>query len=165
MNALFAAVEANVPPLLADAALRTIVLTGTGKAFCAGVLSGDDGAGGPQGSCRARVCNRHTLDSCDCEKPVIAAVNGAAGGGGRAPALLADTIITSRDTYFVGGYSRLGALPDLGPLQTLPLGDWQPAGQGDDHAEPALWRRRGGGDRPLQSSSAACKARGRSSLP
>jgi 2-(1,2-epoxy-1,2-dihydrophenyl)acetyl-CoA isomerase len=51
---------------------------------------------------------------------VIAAVNGAAVGGGLALALLADIILASRDAYFLAGYSRLGALPDLGLLQTLP---------------------------------------------
>jgi len=56
----------------------------------------------------------------DCDKPVIAAVNGAAVGGGLALALLADIILASRDAYFLAGYSRLGALPDLGLLQTLP---------------------------------------------
>src|SRR5262245_45421982 len=56
----------------------------------------------------------------DCEKPVIAAVNGAAVGGGRELARFADIIIASRDAYVLGGYARLGALPDLGPLPTLP---------------------------------------------
>jgi 2-(1,2-epoxy-1,2-dihydrophenyl)acetyl-CoA isomerase len=56
----------------------------------------------------------------DGDKPVIAAVNGAAVGGGLALALLADIVIASRDAYFMSGYSRLGALPDLGILQTLP---------------------------------------------
>ena len=51
---------------------------------------------------------------------MIAAVNGAAVGGGLALALLADLIIASREAYFMSGYSKLGALPDLGLLQTLP---------------------------------------------
>jgi 2-(1,2-epoxy-1,2-dihydrophenyl)acetyl-CoA isomerase len=41
-------------------------------------------------------------------------------GGGLALALLADIVIASRDAYFMSGYSKLGALPDLGLLQTLP---------------------------------------------
>jgi 2-(1,2-epoxy-1,2-dihydrophenyl)acetyl-CoA isomerase len=56
----------------------------------------------------------------DCDKPVIAAVNGAAVGGGLALTLLADIVIASTEAYFMSGYSKLGALPDLGLLQTLP---------------------------------------------
>jgi 2-(1,2-epoxy-1,2-dihydrophenyl)acetyl-CoA isomerase len=56
----------------------------------------------------------------DCDKPVVAAVNGAAVGGGLALSLLADIVIASREAYFMSGYSKLGALPDLGVLQTLP---------------------------------------------
>ena len=47
-------------------------------------------------------------------------MNGAAVGGGLALALLAEIVIASRDAYFMSGYSKLGALPDLGLLQTLP---------------------------------------------
>ena len=56
----------------------------------------------------------------DCDKPVIAAVNGAAVGGGLALALLADIILASREAYFMSGYSKLGALPDLGCCRRCP---------------------------------------------
>ena len=55
----------------------------------------------------------------DCDKPIICAVNGAAVGGGLAMAMLGDLVFTSSKAYFMGGYSKLGALPDLGLLQTL----------------------------------------------
>jgi len=128
MNALSPAVkaglEAHVPRLLADAAVRAIVLTGTGKAFCAGgdirAMTNPEGRKAPAVRTRMQAAHSWARALLDCDKPVIAAVNGAAVGGGLALALLADIILASRDAYFLAGYSRLGALPDLGLLQTLP---------------------------------------------
>jgi 2-(1,2-epoxy-1,2-dihydrophenyl)acetyl-CoA isomerase len=128
MNALSPAVkagmEANVPKLVGDAKVRAIVITGTGKAFCAGgdirAMLNPEGRKAP--AVRARMQSAHAWARAllDCDKPVIAAVNGAAVGGGLALALLADIVIASREAYFMSGYSKLGALPDLGLLQTLP---------------------------------------------
>jgi 2-(1,2-epoxy-1,2-dihydrophenyl)acetyl-CoA isomerase len=128
MNALTPAVKAgmqeNVPKLIGDAAVRVLVITGTGKAFCAGgdIRSMQDPAARKPPAVRKRMQEAHAWARAllDCDKPVIAAVNGAAVGGGLALALLADLIIASRDAYFMSGYSKLGALPDLGLLQTLP---------------------------------------------
>ena len=128
MNALSPAVkagmEANVPRLVADAAVRAIVITGTGKAFCAGgdirAMKDPEGRKAPAVRNRMRVAHAWARALLDCDKPVIAAVNGAAVGGGLALALLADIVIASREAYFMSGYSKLGALPDLGILQTLP---------------------------------------------
>ena len=128
MNALSPAVkagmEATVPKLLGDTAVRAIVLTGTGKAFCAGgdirAMKDPEGRKAPAVRARMQVTHAWARALLDCDKPVIAAVNGAAVGGGLALALLADIVIASRDAYFMSGYSKLGALPDLGLLQTLP---------------------------------------------
>jgi 2-(1,2-epoxy-1,2-dihydrophenyl)acetyl-CoA isomerase len=128
MNALSAAVKeglaANIPPLLADAGVRAIVLTGTGKSFCAGgdirAMTDPEDRKAPAVRTRMRATHTWARALIDCDKPVVAAVNGAAVGGGLALALLADIIIASRDAFFLSGYARLGALPDLGLLQTLP---------------------------------------------
>lgn len=128
MNALSPAVKAgmqkHVPAVLADPAIRAIVITGTGKAFCAGgdIRSMKDPSVRQAPSVRARMQVTHAWSRAllDADKPVIAAVNGAAVGGGLALALLADIVIASREAYFMSGYSKLGALPDLGVLQTLP---------------------------------------------
>jgi 2-(1,2-epoxy-1,2-dihydrophenyl)acetyl-CoA isomerase len=127
MNALSPAVkagmEASVPRLLADDGVRVIVLTGTGKAFCAGgdIRSMRDAELRKAPVVRRRMKAVHSWSQAllDADKPVIAAVNGAAVGGGLALTLLADIVIASRDAYFMSGYSKLGALPDLGVLQTL----------------------------------------------
>ena len=128
MNALSPAVKAGmqtlVPKVLGDAGVRAIVITGTGKAFCAGgdIRSMQDTEGRKAPAVRARMQVSHAWARAllDGDKPVIAAVNGAAVGGGLALALLADIVIASSTAYFMSGYSKLGALPDLGVLQTLP---------------------------------------------
>ena len=128
MNALSPAVkagmEANVPRLIGDAEVRAIVLTGTGNAFCAGgdIRAMHETEGRKAPAVRSRMQRAHGWSRAllDCDKPVIAAVNGAAVGGGLALALLCDIVIASRAAYFMSGYSKLGALPDLGLLQTLP---------------------------------------------
>jgi len=128
LNALSPAIKeglaAQVPLLLADADVRAIVLTGTGKSFCAGgdirTMTDPEARKAPGVRIRMRAAHSWARALIDCDTPVIAAVNGAAVGGGLALALLADIIIASREAYFLSGYSRLGALPDLGLLQTLP---------------------------------------------
>ena len=128
MNALSPAVKAgmetNVPKLVTDTEVRAIVITGTGKAFCAGgdirAMQNPEGRKAPAVRTRMQQAHAWARALLDCDKPVIAAVNGAAVGGGLALALLAYIVIASRDAYFMSGYSKLGALPDLGLLQTLP---------------------------------------------
>jgi 2-(1,2-epoxy-1,2-dihydrophenyl)acetyl-CoA isomerase len=104
--------------------VRCIVITGTGKAFCAGgdIRAMQDPEGRRAPAVRHRMQAVHTWARAllDADKPVLAAVNGAAVGGGLALALLADIVIASSTAYFMSGYSKLGALPDLGVLQTLP---------------------------------------------
>jgi 2-(1,2-epoxy-1,2-dihydrophenyl)acetyl-CoA isomerase len=128
MNALSPAVKAGmekyVPTLVGDASVRAMVITGTGKAFCAGgdirAMQAVEGRKAPAVRTRMKEAHAWARALLDCDKPVIAAVNGAAVGGGLALALLADLIVASREAYFMSGYSKLGALPDLGLLQTLP---------------------------------------------
>ena len=128
MNALSAAVkqglDVNVATALADASLRCLVITGAGKAFCAGgdIRAMQDPTQRKAPAVRARMQAVHTWSRAllDADKPVVAAVNGPAVGGGLAFALLADIVIASSAAYFMSGYAKLGALPDLGVLQTLP---------------------------------------------
>jgi len=128
MNALFPAIKAglqeNVSKVLADPGVRAIVITGTGKAFCAGgdirAMQDPDGRKAPAVRKRMQAVHSWSQALLDADKPVIAAVNGAAVGGGLALALLADIVIAADTAYFMSGYSKLGALPDLGVLQTLP---------------------------------------------
>ncbi|MEZ5855977.1 MAG: enoyl-CoA hydratase-related protein [Hyphomicrobiaceae bacterium] len=128
MNALSPAVKQgmadNVPKVLDDPSVRAIVITGTGKAFCAGgdIRAMQDAEQRKAPAVRKRMQSVHTWARAllDADKPVVAAVNGAAVGGGLALTLLADIVVASSNAYFMSGYSKLGALPDVGVLQTLP---------------------------------------------
>lgn len=113
--------DAIVPALVADPAVRAIIITGEGKAFCAGgdIRSMDD-----RGtlSVRARL-HRHRkwlLPLLNAEKPVVVAVNGAAAGAGLSLALTGDIIIASKEARFRPGFPGLGAVPDIALAYTLP---------------------------------------------
>ena len=126
MNALSAGVRdaltRDVHRLLDDAQVRCLLITGTDGAFCAGgdIRSMDDRR--PTDT-RARM-HRHYRGWASrllrAEKPVVMAVNGAAAGAGVSLALMGDIIIASRTAYFTTAFSKLGVVPDLGLIATLP---------------------------------------------
>lgn len=126
MNALSAGIREiltpEIPRLLDDPAVRCLVFTGTGAAFCAGgdIRNMDDRRATDT---RARM-HRHYKGwvgrLLKAEKPVVMAVNGAAAGAGVSLALMGDILIASREAYFTTAFVRLGAMPDLGLVATLP---------------------------------------------
>lgn len=125
MNALSAAIkrglEAEVPRLLADSIVRCIVITGTDKAFCAGGdITNMADRGAP--SVRERLHQSHAWVKLLLagEKPVVAAVNGAAAGAGFSLAMMCDFVVAADSAYFQAGFPGLGAAPDLGLALTLP---------------------------------------------
>jgi enoyl-CoA hydratase len=103
-------------------AVRVAILTGSGRAFCAGMdlkELGDGDAGAPSlDNCREGL----DVDSAiaEFEGPVIAAVNGAAIAGGFELALLCDIIIASTTAWFADTHARVGFLPGWGLSQRLP---------------------------------------------
>lgn len=125
MNAMSAGIkagiEAHLPGLLADSSVRAIILTGTGKAFCAGgdIRSMDDRA---TLSVKTRMTRtyRWLIPLLTADKPIIAAVNGAAAGAGLSLALTTDLIVAARDARFKAGFPGIGAVADLGLAYTLP---------------------------------------------
>ena len=125
MNALSAAIkhrlETEVPRLMADSAIGCIVITGTDKAFCAG---GDiaNMADRSAATVRERMLKNHawTRLLLAGEKPVVAAVNGAAAGAGFSLAMMCDFVVVADTAYFQAGFPGLGAAPDLGLALTLP---------------------------------------------
>jgi enoyl-CoA hydratase len=100
--------------------LRAVVLTGAGEAFCAGTdindLVGLDEAGALETARRGqRACEAIEL----CGVPVVAAVNGAAAGGGCELALACHLRVVARGATFSLPEVNLGALPAYGGTQRL----------------------------------------------
>ncbi len=99
--------------------IRSIILTGTGKAFCSGgdlikgkeVVNTDPPAYYKQ---LTKSLNRAILEIRQSEKPVIAAINGAVGGAGFSIAMACDLKIAAKTAKFKQAYTSLGLVPDGG---------------------------------------------------
>lgn len=126
---LIADLTSALTTLKADAGVRVLLLTGRGRAFCAGADLRDPmmGVGSPAAERGRRFAasadsgiNALARALHDFGKPKIAAVNGPAVGGGAALALLADIAIAGRSAYFQQPFtSQLGLVPDLGASYQL----------------------------------------------
>jgi 2-(1,2-epoxy-1,2-dihydrophenyl)acetyl-CoA isomerase len=137
-NAITPAVRNRMIEHLADASgrfdVRAVVLTATGeKHFCTGA---DLRAGRPAPEAKPEgMPERLTGDAArmirtgiqrligaflDCEKPIIAAVNGTAAGGGVAMVLASDLVIAADNARLIQVFVRRGLIPDGGPTYLLP---------------------------------------------
>lgn len=121
MRTEFARVVASV---VTDDAVRAIVLTGRGGHFCTGGDIGSMRTGQGMTAEAGRQRMRRSLGNVsalyNCDKPVLAAVEGYAVGGGFGLALLADMIIAAEGAKFCMSFARVGLVPDSGSLYTLP---------------------------------------------
>jgi 2-(1,2-epoxy-1,2-dihydrophenyl)acetyl-CoA isomerase len=109
----------------ADPAVRAVVLTGTGRGFCAGAdLRGASATGERIPGDVARTlrlgAQRLIAAVLDCEKPVIAAVNGTAAGLGAHLALACDLVLAAESARFIEVFVRRGLVPDGGGAYLLP---------------------------------------------
>lgn len=102
----------------ADPRCRAIVLASEGKSFCAGadfqgrenaIVSGD----------ASRIYD-HAVRLFSNKKPVVAAVQGAAVGGGLGVAVMADFRVATPETRFTANFVKLGIHPGFGLSHTLP---------------------------------------------
>ena len=98
-------------------AVRVLVLTGAGKAFCAGA---DLGVLATQGEQLVRAGKNLVLTIRNAPQPVIAAVNGAAAGGGANLALACDYRVASDQASIGQVFHKLGLVPDWGGSYFLP---------------------------------------------
>jgi len=106
-------------------ACRAIVLCAEGKNFCAGAQFHNDGSRGgeitaknPDGS--ARHLYDAAFDLFSCKTPVVAAVQGAAVGGGLGVACFADFRVAAPEARFTANFARLGFHHGFGLTVTLP---------------------------------------------
>lgn len=122
---LLAALEAAA----ADSAVRCVVLTGAGRAFCAGQDLSDpavapDATPGAApkdlGDVIARFYRPLCLRIRSMPVPVVAAVNGVAAGAGANLALNCDLVLAARSASFIQAFAKIGLLPDTGGTWLLP---------------------------------------------
>lgn len=104
---------------------RAAVLTGAGKAFCAGADLGDllsqYGEDGPDlHSTISDRFNPAVQAILDAELPVIAAVNGAAAGAGMGLALACDIRVMAEGAFFMSAFINVALVPDTGSAWFLP---------------------------------------------
>ncbi|MFJ9678043.1 enoyl-CoA hydratase/isomerase family protein [Streptomyces sp. NPDC101194] len=109
----------------ADPAVRAVVLTATGRGFCAGAdLRGAPATGDRVPGDVARTirlgAQRLIAAVLDCEKPVIAAVNGTAAGIGAHLAFACDLVLAAESAKFIEVFVRRGLVPDGGGAYLLP---------------------------------------------
>ncbi|MGE4336042.1 MAG: enoyl-CoA hydratase/isomerase family protein [Pigmentiphaga sp.] len=99
---------------------RVVVLTGAGDAFCAGAdVGGMGGRGLVASRARVRTLQQTVLAIHSLEKPVVAAVRGAAVGFGWSLALACDLILASSTARFSQVFQRVGLAPDGGSAYFL----------------------------------------------
>lgn len=98
----------------ADSNVRAIVITGEGRGFCSGADVTDVGAGRNVEDTLNAEYGAFLSVIRTCEKPVIAAVNGAAAGIGMSIALSCDLKVMSSEAYLMSAFSNIGLVPDGG---------------------------------------------------
>lgn len=109
-----------------DKNVRVLVLTGAGRAFCAGQDLADramqmvDGKMPDIGNVVEKNYKQLVLRLQNLRVPTIAAVNGIAAGAGASVALACDLVIATKSASFLQAFSKIGLIPDTGGTWFLP---------------------------------------------
>ncbi|KNZ33862.1 MAG: enoyl-CoA hydratase [Methylibium sp. NZG] len=112
-----------------DATVRCVVLTGSGRGFCAGQdlsdpeIAPDMAPGATQKNIGELIERRYkplAMLLADFPVPVLASVNGVAAGAGANVALSCDIVIAARSASFIQAFSKIGLIPDVGGTWLLP---------------------------------------------
>ncbi len=123
-NALNLAMRSELPRLFEriqnDVSVRAVVLTGSGRDFCAGADVSEMGGGGIADSmARVEVLHRMVRSVVRTDVPIIAAVRGVCIGVGWSMALACDYVIAAPDTRFQFAFRHIGLAPDGGAVHLL----------------------------------------------
>ena len=120
-RALMAELAQAVDALEADPAVRALILTGAGRAFCAGLDLKELGSGaGALGEGSSGVARHDPVEAIErFSGPVIGAINGAAVTGGFELALACDVLLASPAARFADTHARIGVAPGWGLSQKL----------------------------------------------
>src|SRR5687767_13117359 len=105
-----------------DAGVRAVLLTGAGRAFCAGQDLSERSGDAPIDLSVSLGSNYNPLVRRlrALPKPIVCAVNGVAAGAGANIALACDIVIAARSASFVQSFAKLGLVPDSGGTYFLP---------------------------------------------
>jgi len=105
-----------------DPGVRAILITGNGRAFCAGedLQEVTDPNGPSLTTIISTGYNPIVQKIRNLEKPVVMAVNGVAAGAGANIALAGDVVVASMSASFTQAFSKIGLIPDSGGTWTLP---------------------------------------------
>ena len=105
-----------------DKKVSAILITATGKAFCAGQDLGE--AINPAIPSISKIIQEHYIPIVqkirNMDKPIVAAVNGIAAGAGASIALCCDIVVATESASFVQAFSKIGLVPDSGVTYFLP---------------------------------------------
>jgi 2-(1,2-epoxy-1,2-dihydrophenyl)acetyl-CoA isomerase len=106
---------------IADSSVRCILLTSSGRAFCAGGDIRNMEERGPT-AVRAFMQHHHAWikATLHADKPLVTAINGVAAGAGFGLALFGDVVIAADTAKFRAAFLGLGAVPDFGLAYALP---------------------------------------------
>lgn len=126
---LHEALMAELEAAAADESVRCVVLTGAGRAFCAGQDLADPSVAPDTTPGAVPKDLGHVISTWyaplvarlrSMPVPVIAAVNGAAAGAGANLALCCDIVVAARSASFIQAFTKIGLVPDTGGTWLLP---------------------------------------------
>jgi len=121
----YAEIEAAFRAANDESEARVVIVTGADPAFCSGedvkeMMTGEVRPASPAANTTGRPPTPAAMAALECEKPVIAAVNGSAVGWGMELALYADIRLASENAKFAELFVKRGLVADVGGFYRLP---------------------------------------------